>query len=162
MKKWLSLCILGFLALGCAQRQPFTHDEDAAIAAGNAFFKALMDKNFQTAYEQYLSPGIKFGPQGSLEQFTADMQAVTDQFGPIEKAVFDAYQLVPGRKVIQLYYTVKHAKAGDVVYHLVTEAVNPENYTIFLIDIGNQAKYPENATTEEPKQKKAETIEVVP
>ncbi len=160
MKKALTVFLLGVLLAGCAAEKK-TLDENQAIKAGNGFLKLIMLGEYQAAYDKYMSSSIKFDTRSNLEQFTADWQTIAEEYGKQTKAVFEAYQLVPGKRVIQLYYTVSHEKSGDITYHLVLEQGRDGAFTLFLVDIGNEVKYPSTGQPTE-KLKKDETIEIAP
>jgi len=163
MKKVFFLVMLCFLLSGCASKEEVLLDENQAISTANAFLQEIMNKNFKLAYDNYMSPGIKFNPNSTLDQFTADWQAIIEKYGSLQKATFDAYQLVPGKRVIQLYYNIVQEKVKKpIVYHLVLEQDRQGKFTIFLIDIGNEKVYPPNATEPAAKIKKEEIIEVIP
>lgn len=164
MTKLLPLVMLCFLASACGTSRPVVKlDENAAIDMTNAFIKALMQGDYQNAYDQYMSPGIKFNPNSTLEQFSADWVAIVDKYGVLRKAVFDAYQSVPGKRVLQLYYQVTQEKvAAPIVYHFVLEQDKKGKFTIFIVDIGNEKTYPPNAKVPVEKKRKEEVIEVLP
>lgn len=160
MKKVVMSIVLALLIAGCAAEEQGL-DENQAIATGNSFLKVILQGAYPAAYDQYMSVGLKFDPRSSLEQFVADWQTIAEEFGKPEKAVFDAYQLVPGKRVLQLYYTVTHQKSGEITYHLVMEQAREGKFTIFLVDVGNEVTYPPAGPPAE-KLKKSETIEILP
>lgn len=159
----LAIGLLLFLC-GCSPTstpKTFTLDENQAIAAANGFLQAIMAQDWTQAYT-FISPGAKFTKQMKFEQFSADLEAIRGKFGPIQKATFDAYQLVPGKRVIQLYYQVKHQKADVLTYHLLVEVDPLGHYTLFLVDVGDGQPYPSSNGPQSEKLKKAEPIVLVP
>lgn len=160
MKKLYGLMAVSFLCLaGCQAPKPVPVNPALFITAGNMFLKGIMQGKIQETYEQWVSPGAKFSPRFSLQQFTADWQAIVEKYGALKKARLTAYQIVPGRQVVQLYYQVMQAKAGGVEYHLVAEADPRGRCTVFFIDIGNAQIYP---TGGEPGKKVPQSLEVEP
>lgn len=154
-------CFL-LLMLSCTQ-SGYVQDEQMAIEVANKFIKAIMQQSYQEAYDQYLSAGIKFGPKSTIDYFKADWEAIRNKFGVIQKATFSAWQPVPGKRAIQLYYDVSHKNVKEkVVYHIVLEGYQKRGYTIFLVDIGNEQRYPANATNLPPKQTIEKKIEILP
>jgi hypothetical protein len=163
VKKSLLLVMLCFLISSCSTSKPVKLDENTAIATTNAFLKAVMQGEYQSAYDQHMSPGIKFNPNSNLEHFIADWNAIVEKYGVLQKAVFDAYQIVPGKRVMQLYYLVTQEKVEvPIVYHFVLEQDKTGKFTIFILDIGNEKTYPENSNVRVEKRTKEEVIEVLP
>ncbi|MBN1595565.1 hypothetical protein JW933_06530 [candidate division FCPU426 bacterium] len=163
MKKYCAVCVVCLLIGGCRPQADIAIDENTAIGMADAFLKAVMQGEYQKAYDEYMSPGLKFNPNSTPEQFTADWEAIVEKYGAVKKAVFDAYQIVPGKRVLQLYYLVTHAQvAAPVVYHLVLEQNQAGKFTIFIIDIGNEQKYPPGFAGEMEKKKKDQHLEVLP
>jgi hypothetical protein len=163
MKKRLALILMASLMVaGCGPSKPVAVDPSDFITAGNLFLKGIMQGQIQPTYEKLVSPGVKYSPQFSLPQFTADWQAIVEKYGALKKAELTEYQVVPGRKVVQLYYQVTHEKAGTVAYHLVAE-MDPQGRrcTVFFIDIGNAKPYPPVGLPGE-KKAPAQKIEVMP
>lgn len=145
---------------GCvAASKPAALDENFAIAAANGFLKQVIRGDYAAAY-QFVSPGAKFTFQMRFEQFSADLAAIREKFGPIQKAEFEGYRPVAGRRVLQLYYRVRHAKAGEMLYHLLLEAGVKNNFTLFLLDVGDSQPFPDARATPAPMLKKSEAIVV--
>lgn len=154
----LSAVCFGILLAACAQPKPaVVMNEDQAIAAANDFLRAVMRRDYAAAYAR-ISPGVKYAPQMRFEQFAADWDAIQEKYGALQKAVFTAYQPVPGRRVMQLYYEVSHRR--PIAYHLLVEADAAGRYTIFLVDIGNAQTYPPQAVATMTPLKKTESIVV--
>ncbi len=142
MKTSAFTALLILLLSGCSTTT-YVQDKTKAMASGNGFLKAIMDHEYKTAYENYLSPGLKFGAHGQYEYFLADWQAIIEKFGKIEKAQLVAWQPAPGKHALQLYYQVKHQQVKvPVTYHLVLEGDKTHGYTVFIVDIGNVQPYP--------------------
>ncbi|NTV51581.1 MAG: hypothetical protein HGA76_01005 [Candidatus Firestonebacteria bacterium] len=162
MKKMIWLAAMGaFYLIACSAPKPAPLNPALYITAGNLFLKGIMQGRIQATYEQWVSPGAKFNPGFSLPQFTADWQAIAEKYGALQKAELTAYQIVPGRKVVQLYYRVTHARAGMVEYHLVTETDARGRCTVFLIDVGNAQSYPAGGLAGE-KVTLSKSLEVTP
>jgi len=162
MRAWKWAGILLVLA-GCAVRAPAPAlDPEQAVAAANEFFAAVLQGAYGRAYDHSMSPAIKISPQASRAQFLADWEAVVEQYGAPRRAVFEAYQLVPGKRVVQVYYHVTHARAGVVVYHVVLEQSPKGRFTVFLVDIGNAQAYPPGAAVPAEKQTLDRVIEITP
>jgi hypothetical protein len=143
VKKIAGFLVLGvFWLAGCPAPKPAPVNPALYITAGNMFLKGVMQGRLNETYAQWVSPGVKLSRSFSLEQFTADWQAIEGKYGVLRKARLTAYQIVPGRKVVQLYYQVTQGKAASVEYHLVAEAGPGGRCTIFFIDIGNAQPYP--------------------
>lgn len=131
------------LVISACTTTTYVQDENKARESGDAFLKAIMDQDYKTAYDTYLSPGLKFGTQGQFSYFLADWQAIIEKFGKIDKAVLQAWQPAPGKHALQLYYQVVHEKVKEpVTYHLVLEGDQTHGYTVFIVDIGNVQPYP--------------------
>ena len=142
MRHRLVAGVIGLMVLGCAQQETGL-EPGQAVEAMNGFLVALMEGDYRTAYDTHLSPGIKFGAQGTYEQFAADMAAVQEKFGPITSARLKGYRRVPGKRVYEVFYEVDHETSGAIPYHLVVEQPRPElPFTVFLVDIGNEQPYP--------------------
>ncbi len=140
---WAGILVLGLVMAGCgAPKKTLPVDPAKFVAVGDAFLQTLMRGQYQSAYDQYISPGAKYNPKFSLQQFSADWQAIMEKYGAIKKAVITSTQVVPGKRVVQLYYQVTHEKAGEIEYHLVGEMDPTGRCTFFLIDLGNVEKYP--------------------
>jgi len=147
VKKTLCWAVMGFCWLAaCSAPKAVPVNPAPFITAGNMFLKGVMQGQIQPTYEQWVSPGAKFSPRFSLAQFTADWQAITGKYGSFKKARLTAYQIVPGRQVVQLYYQVTQGQAEPIEYHLVTEADPRGRCTVFFIDIGNAQTYPAGGT----------------
>jgi hypothetical protein len=156
------MVLAGLLTVGCgAPKKQITADPAVFVTVGNSFLQTLMHGQYQSAYDRFISPGAKYNPGFSLQQFIADWQAITEKYGPIKKAVIAQTQAVPGRKIVQLYYQVTHEKAGETEYHLVGEMDPAGRCTFFLIDLGNVEKYPRQGEGGE-KKKAASPAVVVP
>jgi len=150
------------IMVGCSKKE-YVQDENLAIDISGKFIKAIMTNQYQEAYDAYLSPGIKFGPKATLDYFKADWDAIIDKYGQLNKATFDGWQTVSGKRALQVYYLVKHENVEEPVnYHFVLEGYKKTGYTIFLIDIGNEQKYPPHLATAPEIQKKEEIIEILP
>ncbi|MCD4813615.1 hypothetical protein K8S19_07985 [bacterium] len=163
MRTLMIVCVFCALLFSCAPKTQVVINVDQAIGTVNTFFRNIMQHQYQRAYDTAMSPGIKFNPASSLEQFSADWDAIFDKYGPLRRVVFNAYQPVAGRRVIQLYYTVEHEKVVDpIVYHFVLEQNRQGAITIFMIDIGNEKPYPPHVKTPAEKQTKDTLIEILP
>lgn len=154
MRRLVLIFVCCVWAVGCTNGAKNVQDENKAIEIGNGFLKAIMADDFKKAYDDYMSPGVKFGPKATLEHFSADWSAIKEKFGAISEARFDAWQLVPGKRALQLYYLISHAQVDEpIVYHLVLEGNLEMGYTIFLVDIGNEQIYPPNVSEIPEKHK---------
>lgn len=162
MKKSIGLILLVGLGLAaCQAPKPVSLNPAPYMTAGNMFLKGIMQGQIQGTYAQWVSPGAKNSPRFSLAQFTADWQAIIEKYGPIQSARLNYYQIVPGRKIVQLYYSALQGKGGPVEYHLVTESDARGRCTVFLIDIGNAQVFPQGGN---PGKKVAlpQPLEVTP
>lgn len=141
MKSVLLTILFLLLTNGCSVSSIY-HDEDKAIDISNLFLKALINEDYNAAYNTFLSNRLKNELQ--FERFESDLKKNQKIRGRLEKAVFDSFQPVPGQRAIQLYYNVTHEKAGDVMYHFVLEGDGKIGYKIIIVDIGDQMQYPPN------------------
>jgi hypothetical protein len=159
------LCLLLMLvacALPACRPVSFAQNEDQAIAVANQFLRDLAQGEFARAYDYHLADASKKGPGADLASFQAGYQTILAEAGPMQRAIFESFQAVPGRDEIQLFYRVTHVKTGDELYHLVLGRDEERNYKIILVDRGDRLLYPEDMRLhpELKRLRKSGTIDV--
>lgn len=159
---WLILLLAAACLLPACRSNTFTQNEDQAIAEANQFLRDLARGDYERVYDYYLADASKQGPGADLAGFQAGYQAILEEAGPMQRAIFESFQAVPGRDEIQLYYRITHAKTGDELYHLVLGRDEERNYKIILVDRGDHMLYPEDMRLhpEIKRMRKSGVIEV--
>jgi len=127
MKKIFFLMVI---LLGACHKQMVPQNEDMAIGIANLFLKELAHGNYVEVYKTYMDDSIKQESRNSLEGLEDYYSELQERYGPMSKAVFDAFQGVPGENALQLFYNITHEKKGVIVYHLVLAGDADRGYKV--------------------------------